>query len=62
MDEEYVVITKFKHDERGYYVYRFTSKDEAMLEASSSVDLREETIVARVIARSVTTSIMKEVV
>lgn len=61
MDEEYVVITKFKH-ERGYYVYRFASKDEAMLEASSDVDLREETIVARVIARSVTTSIMKEVV
>jgi hypothetical protein len=57
---EYVVISR--HEEDGdYEVMRTYSKDSAMYDANSIVDVREEVIVATVVAQSVATRAMKEV-
>lgn len=56
---EYVTISRYEYDNE-YKVVRAHSKEEAMHDANGIVDSRGEVMVARVIARSVTTRTMKE--
>lgn len=57
---EYVVISRH-HEDSDYEVTRTYGKDSAMYDANSIVDVREEVIVATVVAQSVVTRAMKEV-
>jgi hypothetical protein len=58
---EYIVISRYE-DGDDYQVIRADSRDQAMHDANRIVDSRVEVAVATVIARSVTTRSMKELV
>jgi hypothetical protein len=57
---EYVVLSRFDHD-YDWRVTRGHDKASAMADAKNMVDAREETIVARITAHSITTRAIKEV-
>ncbi|RZN09664.1 hypothetical protein CWO91_16685 [Bradyrhizobium genosp. SA-3] len=60
-DGEYLIVTRYHDCDPDYSVSRDWTKEVALAEARSLCEHRHEIIVAKVVAKSVTTRAMKEV-